>query len=184
MKKKKLAVAAFVTAAALTLGIGYAALSDSMQIDGTMNVNGGTAFDADIYFTSAGEVDATGYTATIATDKDKASFTVSGLSGAGESVTIPFVISNFGDNDAWVSVKTAPNASSELHPNYGTIYTVSTDLTSAKKLGKATVSEGNTTATTLTVNVTVTMIATPEDPVADTFTVMLDVTSTEPTAQA
>ena len=180
MKKRKAAVVGVIMAAALTFGVGYAALSDSMQIDGRMNVNGGTAFDADIYFTSAGEVGATAYTATIATDKDAASFTVSGLSGKGESVTIPFVISNFGDNDAWVSVKTAPSASSELHPNYGTIYTLSTDLTAAKKLAAGTTE----TPTTLTVNVTVTMIATPEDPVADTFTVMLDVSSNDPAAQA
>ncbi len=68
MKNKRNAIVAFLLVAVLCLGIGYAAVSDNLYINGTLNVTAGdptdptspfnTEFDADVFFSNA-EIDTT-----------------------------------------------------------------------------------------------------------------------------
>ena len=83
MKNRKTVVVAFLLVAAMLLGVGYAALTDTLNIQGDFEVsqnNAENAFDDDVYFSavSTGE----GYTASIADDdNDKGTFKVTGLEG-------------------------------------------------------------------------------------------------------
>ena len=105
MKKRRSTIVAFLLVAALCLGIGYAALTDVLDIQGTAEVNLSgveTDYDAHVYFSavSSGE----GYTASINGDnKDKASFTVSGLKEKDQTITVTYTIKNEHDLDVVVT---------------------------------------------------------------------------------
>ena len=105
MKKRRTTIVAFLLVAALCLGIGYAALTDVLDIQGTAEVNLAgieSDFDTHVYF--SGVTSGTGYTASINGDnKDKASFTVSGLEAVGDKITITYTITNEHDLPATVT---------------------------------------------------------------------------------
>ena len=98
--------------AALALGIGYAALTDVLDIQGTAEVNQAAAedsFNQDVYFSavSSGE----GYTASINNDNnDKGTFTVTGLKDKGESISITYTIKNEGDLAAVITPEIRQNS--------------------------------------------------------------------------
>ena len=153
MKKRKVAVVSFLAAAALTCGIGYAVVSDTLDIQGTADVDIAglnTEFNKDVYFLPGTEnitiSDSTKATASINTDNnDKASFTVSGLLNENDSVSIIYTIQN--DSDHTVSVNlTTPTAESATNPTnnkpgyfgvkyYFTDGTTDTEITSASVTG-------------------------------------------------
>ena len=101
MKKRRIAVIAFMLVAALTLGIGYAVLTDTLSIgaDLTANTSGSAKeFDEDVKFLSvtpdaesagkvSGEISADGDSITL-------SITEGALSTAGSSVKVTIVIEN------------------------------------------------------------------------------------------
>ena len=90
MKAKRLIVVSFLLVAIVVLGVGFAAVSTTLDINGKADVNPDSAFKADIYFDSATANDS-GNTATVNPNDDhKASFT--------------YVIKNSGDLDATISV--------------------------------------------------------------------------------
>lgn len=105
MKKRRSTIVAFLLVAALCLGIGYAALTDVLDIQGTAEVNlqgVENNFDEHVYFSafSTGE----GYTASInGNNKDKASFTITGLEEVGDTITVTFTIKNDHDLPATVT---------------------------------------------------------------------------------
>ena len=105
MKKRRSTIVAFLLVAALCLGIGYAALTDVLDIQGTAEVNlTGVEdnFDEHVYFSaySTGE----GYTASInGNNNDKASFTINGLEEVGDKITVTFTIKNDHDLPATVT---------------------------------------------------------------------------------
>ena len=105
----------------MLLGIGYAALTDVLDITGSADVNQSAAeeaFNEDIYF-SAAQANETGNTASVNADNnDKASFTANTLKGAGDKATFTFTIVNDGDLDATVT----PSISSNTNPTYFDIY--------------------------------------------------------------
>jgi hypothetical protein len=82
MKNRKFVVVAFLLVAVLLLGVGYAALSDTLDITGSADVNQSAAeeaFNEDVYF-SAAVANEDGNTASINGDNnDKASFTATGF---------------------------------------------------------------------------------------------------------
>ena len=56
MKNRKTVVVAFLLCAVLLLGVGYAALSDTLDITGSADVNQSAAeeaFNEDVYFSAA-----------------------------------------------------------------------------------------------------------------------------------
>jgi len=112
MKKRRTLIVSLLLIAALALGIGYAALTDVLDIQGTAEVNQAAAedsFNQDVYFSavSSGE----GYTASINPDNnDKGTFTVTGLKDKGNVISITYTIKNEGDLDAVVTPKVQQNS--------------------------------------------------------------------------
>ena len=96
MKKRRSLVISFLLVAALTLGIGYAALTDVLDIQGTAEINSNTAqetFNQDVYFSDVQP--GTGVTASINADNnDKATFTATGFADAGDTLQVTYTIKN------------------------------------------------------------------------------------------
>lgn len=165
MKKRKIVIVSFLIAAILLLGVGFAALADTLDITGTADINASAAeeaFNEDVYFSavSSGE----GYTANInANNNDKAQFTVTGLKGAGDEVTMTFTIKNAGDLSANIALKTTSNNNEEY-------FTVTHDLGSARTL-----TAGNETV----VEVKVKLNKTPTETISGTFVIEIAATSVD-----
>ncbi len=124
MKNRRIGIIAFVLVAVLLMGVGYAALSDQLDITGAIAMNNEVIkddFDADVHFVtthtptmtitrgeSSVDIDATKTSASyVANDNDKASFSAKQFQELGETVTVTYQIINEGTNanhDALVSV--------------------------------------------------------------------------------
>ena len=95
MKNRKIVIVAFLLAAMMLLGVGYAALTDVLDITGSADVNQSAAeeaFNEDVYFSGA-VANESGNTASVNTDNnDKASFTANTLKGKGDKATFTFTI--------------------------------------------------------------------------------------------
>ena len=162
MKNRRNIIVAFLLCACLIVGVGYAALTDVLDITGSADVNQSAAeeaFNEDIYF-SAAVANQTGNTASVNSDNnDKASFTAKTLKGKGDKVTFTFTIKNDGDVAALVTPKL--NASlGNTNPEYFSI-----------------VSDWNGEAKTLPANseitytVTVELLKTPTETIGGSFLV-------------
>ncbi len=114
MKNRKTVVVAFLLIATLLLGVGYAALNDTLTLAGQANVTTGKAeeeLNEDVYFYSATATSTTGTsglanTATVLTDTDRASFTVNSLALGGETATFSFVVHNASNHEVTLSTPT------------------------------------------------------------------------------
>ncbi len=124
MKNRKKMLAIFLVCAALIVSVGYATVTNVLDIQGSATVDikhASDAFNVDIYFTgvknNAGEfvtsIDSSAgldYTANInSNNNDKAQFTVTGLEEKGDSTTITYQIKNDSDYEAHVALKTQTN---------------------------------------------------------------------------
>ena len=116
MRNRKNVIVAFVLVAVMLMAVGYAALTDILDITGSADVNQSAAeeaFNEDIYFVSA-VANEPGNTASVNADNnDKASFSANTLKGKGDKVTFTFEITNDGDVDAVVTPKISSNTNSE-----------------------------------------------------------------------
>ena len=117
MKKRRRLITAVLLIAALTLGVGYAALSDVLDIQGTAEISAGIAeeaFNQDVYFSAV--TSGTGITASINVDNnDKGSFTATGFSQVGDKVSCTFTITNDSEHyDADVTPKLLQNSNAEF----------------------------------------------------------------------
>ena len=161
MKNRKRVVVSFLLVAVMLMSVGYAALTDVLDITGSADVNKSAAedaYNADIYFTGA-EANQTGNTASVNTDnKDKASFTANTLQGAGDTATFIFTITNDGDLDATVT----PSISSNTNEAY---FEISSDWNGQPKTLKA--------GEDLTYTVTVKLKETPTDTISGSFIIEL-----------
>ena len=117
MKKRRTLIIPLLLVAALTLGIGYAALSDVLDIQGTAEISAGIAeeaFNQDVYFSAVAP--GTGITASINPDNnDKATFTATGFSQVGDTVSVTYTIKN--DSEHY-----AANVTPELIQNSNAAY--------------------------------------------------------------
>ena len=170
MKNRKTVVVAFLLLAVMLLGVGYAALTDVLDITGSADVNQSAAeeaFNEDIHF-SAAVANESGNTASVNADNnDKASFTANTLKGKGDKATFTFTIVNEGDVDA--TVKPTLNATAgNTKPEY---FTITSDWAGAEK----TLTAGGS----LTYTVTVELIKTPTETVSGSFLIELTATSVE-----
>ena len=115
MKKRRILIISLLLVAALCLGIGYAALTDVLDINGSADINQSAAeeaFNADVYFTHA-VANQTGNSAAIdPVDNDMANFTASTLKGAGDTATFTFTIANNSDVAAVVTPSLAADGNS------------------------------------------------------------------------
>ena len=173
MKQRKTVIVAFLLAAVLLLGVGYAALTDVLDITGSADVNQSAAeeaFDEDIHFRNEeGDVviHEAGNTASVNADNnDKASFTAKNLKGKGDKATFTFTIINEGDLDATVT----PSISSNTNTKY---FGISSDWAGQAK----TLTAGGT----LTYTVTVELLETPTETISGSFIIELTAVSIDQT---
>lgn len=168
MKNRKTVVVAFLLVAVMLLGVGYAALTDVLDITGTADVNQSAAeesFNEDIHF-SAAKANEDGNTASVNADNnDKASFTAKTLKGKGDKATFTFTIKNAGDLDA--TVTPVLNASlGNTQPEY---FTVTSDWAGQSKDLAA--------GAEITYTITVELIKTPTETISGSFLVELTAVS-------
>ena len=175
MKKRRTLIISLLLVAALTLGIGYAALTDDLFVTGSAGINSERAEDAfgqDIYFTKA-IISGDRGTATIGVDEhgetaDKVTITVNDgvLAGAGDSVACALEISNVGDLDANVKLNGIVVSNSEF---FKVTTSWGSNDTQALAAGE-----------TLDVVVTITVVKTPTVNVDTTFDLTFTATAVEP----
>ena len=167
MKNRKRVVVSFLLVAVMLLGIGYAALTDVLDITGSADVNQSAAeesFNQHIYFTGA-DANQTGNTASINADNnDKCSFTVNTLKGKDDTATFTFTIKNAGDLDATIT----PRISSNTNTAY---FDITSDWNGqAKDLAAG---------ATITYTVTVKLLQTPTQTISGSFVIELTAVSEE-----
>ncbi|MBQ2711799.1 MAG: hypothetical protein IJF71_00320 [Clostridia bacterium] len=91
MKKRRFAIVAFLLCACICLGVGYAALTDTLTINGDITVKPHNA-DFVVEFTEVKSSDKT--TTAIQTDKTVANFSSTQLSAAGDTATAILEVQN------------------------------------------------------------------------------------------
>ena len=169
MKNRKTVVVAFLLVAVMLLGIGYAALTDVLDITGSADINQSAAeeaFNEDIYFSGAVANEA-GNTASVNADNnDKASFTANTLKGKGDQATFTYTIKNDGDLDASIT----PAISSNTNPAY---FEISSDWAGATKTLAA--------GASITYTVTIKLIETPTETISGSCIIELTAVSVDPT---
>ena len=159
MKRRRTLVISLLLVAALCLGIGYAALSDTLDINGSAIVDQSAAedaFDEDIYF-SAAVANETGNTAEVTADNDKATFSAKTLKTKGDKVTFTFTIQNDCDLAALVT-PAFPAADGNTNPTY---FKISSDWAGQAK----TIAAGQSATYTVTVE----LLATPTETIEGSF---------------
>ena len=170
MKNRKIVVVAFLLIAMLLLGVGYAALTDVLDITGSADVNQSAAEEAyneDIHF-SAAVANQTGNTASVNADNnDKASFTASTLKGKDDQVTFTFTIVNEGDIAA-VITPTLNAATGNTKPDY---FEITSDWNGESKTLAA--------GASITYTVTVKLLQTPTETISGSFLIELTAVSTD-----
>ena len=171
MKNRKIVVVAFLLIAAMLLGVGYAALTDTLDITGSADVNQSAAeeaFNEDVFFSGA-VANQTGNTASVNADNnDKASFTAATLKGKDDVVTFTFTIKNDGDVAATVTPKLNATLGNTL-PEY---FEITSDW-SGESRDLAAHSE-------ITYTVTVKLLQTPTVTISGSFLVELTAVSVDP----
>lgn len=123
MRNRKSIIVTFMLVACMLLAVGFAAMNDTLDITGQAEVNHAnaqSAFDEEVYFSEVST--GTGYSAEIIAntnptlDGDTARFTVTGLSGEGDSVTMVFTIKN--DNKFAVNCVVDPTNTTVTNTEY------------------------------------------------------------------
>ena len=169
-KNRRVVVVAFLLCAALLLGVGYATLTDLLEINGSAEVNqeaAQKAFDADVYFKSAVADNDLDEAYVLTEDNDKAGFKLHSLSGQGDKAVITFTIVNTGDVNAIVT-PTLVSEGGNTNPEY---FKVSSNWAGATQELPA--------GGTIVYELTVELLKTPTNVVSGTFHVQLTATSVD-----
>ncbi len=180
MKNRKTVVVAFLLIATMLLGVGYAALTDVLDINGTAEVSKGeaeAAFNDDIYFTNAVAANAAdGDTAEVSTsDPDMATFNAASLSKVGDKAVFTFTIINKGDSqlNAIIDPEFAEGAAGNDNTEY---FKVTSNWNGEPQI----LLQGETAE----YEVTVELLKTPEESAYGSFHIKLNATSTTLTTLA
>ena len=120
MKKRRFAIVAFLMAAVMTIGIGYAAATTYLNIGGTGTVtqeNGQNAFSENVIFSNVtsytddpSDDKDISYTASIEDNKKSAIFGSSNFKHVGDHFEITYTIENKNTTTAYVSFDTSVTA--------------------------------------------------------------------------
>ena len=183
MKNRKFVVVAFLLVAVLLLGVGYAALTDTLDVTGSADVNLSelnNEFNHDVYFVGA-EHKNDGDTTSINKDNnDKVSFTVNSLKSKGDTAVFTYTIANIGPHEVTVTPKIAANGG-----NTNTEYfEISSDWNGQPKILAAAPGtkdgEGNPIPSKITYEVTVKLLKDPTVQVSGSFIIELTATAGDP----
>lgn len=111
MKRRRTLIISLLLVAALCLGVGYAAVSDTLDIIGNIEADGdemNETFDGLVFFSKA---EVTAKTSTVKAEAkvsdsntDTATYGISSLKALGDTVTITFTIQNDYKDAVWVTV--------------------------------------------------------------------------------
>lgn len=113
MRNRKIVVIAFILAAVLTIGIGYAAYSTTLTIHGQTSVSAGAVnFTKTVKFTDATSDNTAFGTADVSNDGQSASFTVSGMTAYNDRVQFTYTITNTSGQDVNIEITTRPTPAS------------------------------------------------------------------------
>jgi hypothetical protein len=178
MKKRRNLIISVLLVAALALGIGYAALSDTLTLGGKVELSGSdmeTTFDGLVYFTNGTvtNVPAAHISSNVAVTNggDEASYTITGMKTVGDEVVMEYVIHNAYEHAVWVVIEshdevdpedpvqfsnTFPAQGQKIEPNADAKFTVTVTLVKLFDLA-----EGETVET---INHNITFKAYDEDP--------------------
>ena len=179
MKNRKTVVVAFLVVAAMLLGVGYAALTDTLTIIGNAHIDVDTAnktFDQKVYFSAAAATSSTG-TGTVddvaSFTTDDATYTANKLATVGEVSVFTFTITNDSNVDAIISVNSTKlsgdvNPSNSNEDKFLVAYSYPDGMTIAKNGG------------TIDVVVTVTVKEPVTSATSATFGIELTATSVDP----
>ncbi len=178
MKNRKIVVVAFLLIAVLLLGVGYAALTDTLTIIGNAHVDIDSAnktFDEKVYFSAAEATSTTGTGTTADTASftaDDATYTANKLAVKGQKSVFTFTITNASNVDAEITVNTKKlsgdnNPSNSNTEKFTVEYSYPDGMTIAKNGG------------TITVVVTVTLKDVVTSATSATFGIELTATSAE-----
>ena len=171
MRNRKRIIVSFMIVACMLMAVGFAALTDTLNIVGEAEVDYNTAnsgFDADVYFSDA-SAEHTSDTAHVTTDPDMARFSVRSLAAAGEKANFTFVIQN--DNEFSAFIKFDASKTTNSKDDYFTVEVLEDELE---------IPAGES----VEVHVVVTLLQTPQldavgDKVTATFTLEYDVQDEE-----
>ena len=173
MKNKKKVVVAFLLVAVMLLGVGYAALTDTLTIIGNAHIDIDTAnktFDEKVYFSASEATSTTGTGSTADTAShtaDDATFTANKLATVGQQSVFTFTITNDSNVDAVISVAAtklsgAANPSNSNTDKFTVEYSYPDGMNIAKNGGNidvvvtVTVKEPVTSATSATFGIEIT----------------------------
>lgn len=108
MKNRRIVLIAFMLVAVLTMGIGFAAYSTTLAINGTTAVSAeAVEFTEDVQFTAVTSSNEAFGTATIG-DGQTATFTVDGMTAYNDRVQFEYTITNGSDFDVNIEITTHP----------------------------------------------------------------------------
>ena len=175
MKKRRTTLIALTLTAALCLGIGYAAVTTTLDVTGKADVNADEVFANAIDFTGARAQDTVNDTASVnLNDASKASFTAKSLNSVNDSATFEFDVTNSGDYDANIAVTvesvTAGNTDTD------TYFTIDTEWKNPTGVGANIAGDTGVeiaSGATVTVVVTVTLAKTSTTTLSGSFLVEL-----------
>ena len=179
MKNRKFIVVAFLIVAVMLLGVGYAALTDTLTIIGNAHIDVDTAnktFDEKVYFSDAKASSSTGTGTTadvVSYASDDATYTANRLATVGEKSVFTFTITNDSNVEALISVNTTKlsgdaNPSNSNSDKFTVEYSYPDGMTIAKNGG------------TIDVVVTVTVAEPVTSATSATFGIELTATSVDP----
>lgn len=180
MKNRKIVVVAFLVVAVMLLGVGYAALTDTLTIIGNAHIDldkTNSLFDERIKFTSADVIDSTGKgtTADVASfNADDATFTVNSMAEVNDKSVFLFTITSESNVDAKITVN-EKKLSGDVNPSNSNAkkfkveyaYPQGTELAAGESI---------------TVQVTVTLIESVVEATSATFGIEYTATSVDPAA--
>ena len=178
MKNRKTVIVAFLLAAVMLLGIGYAALTDTLVILGNAHIDLDTTsrlFDAKVYFSDAKvtESNGSGTSEDVASyNMDDATYTANKLATIGEYSKFTFTITNDSNADATITIAETKlsgvaNPSNSNTDFFEVKYEYPDGKTITKNGGK------------ITVVVTVTVLKVPTTATSGTFGMELTATAAE-----
>ena len=172
MRNKRTILIAFLLISTLALGIGYANLTDYLEVSGTADITKDAAentFNEDVYFKTA-VANEVGNTASVNADnKDKASFTVNTLTDAAHKATFTFTIYNDSEQTvASVTPTVSTNNTTGTSTYVDSLFTVTTDWDSAKTINPK---------QEVTITVTVSLDELPSETIHGDFTITLTATN-------
>ena len=181
MLKRRNAIVAFLLVAVLLLGVGYAALADTLIINGTATAEAEAIkeqFDGAVYFSACTAFEkATNKTESFTTETDTVEFEATAFKQVGDTATITYQITNtHPDLNAVIAKPVITSGEQTFTSDY---FTVTTDWDDVDN--KTVAKKANDVAGTETVTVTVELIKAPQnvDGESVTFALTFEVESAE-----